>query len=148
MSLRELATNYVGKLVYDNMDSIDLIGKNLLDNMTTKEKNLPTIIMNMYETSTHYHYELEITGVQKEHITLQHTEGYIKVSGERKRHAHISTDQYHKIESVYGKMERKFRLPENANPKTIEASFQNGLLLIKVNKIMENNENTSTIQIT
>lgn len=147
MSLRELATNYVGKLVYDNIDSIDTISKSFMDNMNTKTEKIPTIIMNMYETPTHYHYELEITGVSKEHITLQQTEGYVKVSGERKRHTHISTDQYHKIESVYGKMERKFRLPENANPKNIEASFHNGLLLIKVSKIIENNQNTSTIQI-
>jgi len=146
MSLRQLATDYVGKFVYDNIDTLDAIGKNLMEsiNANSQQPVPPTILMNSYEMNQTYYYELEIPGVGKENIKIQQKEGYIRVSGERKK-LEVS---YQQCESTFGKFERKFRLPEDADPKTILANFQNGMLILLVNKFIENSSDyATTIQI-
>ena len=59
----------------------------------------------------------------------------------------IQKENYHTIESSFGKFERKFRLPIQANPKSIDAKFTNGMLIISVNKIIENDEYMNKIEI-
>ena len=84
---------------------------------------------------------------QQFHIQLQQTEGFIKVSGERKYRNEVQKENYHTIESSFGRFERKFRLPIQADPKTVDAKFKNGMLLITVNKIVEDDDSMNTIEI-
>jgi len=147
MSIKHLASEYVSGFVANNMDTIDQISKNLMGTMTSSMTTNSSIKMNMYEKNNKYYYEFEIPGIEKENIQLQQTEGFIKISGERKYKNEIQKENYHTIESSFGKFERKFRLPIQANPKSIDAKFTNGMLIISVNKIIENDEYMNKIEI-
>jgi len=148
MALRQLlASDYVTGLVTNNMDTIDQMGRSLMGTVSSTMSTISSITMNMYEKDNQYHYEFEIPGISKENIQLQQTDGFIKVSGERKYRNEIQKENYHTIESSYGKFERKFRLPIQADPKTVDAKFKNGMLLLTVNKVIETEENMNTIEI-
>ena len=51
----------------------------------------------------------------------------------------------HVYERVYGKIERMFRLPDNANEDKIEASMKNGVLTVHVPKNPEMEEDKKEI---
>lgn len=147
-ALRQLLTSdYVGKLVTNNMGTIDRVSRNLMGSVSSRSSSMNSITMNMYEKNNKYHYELEIPGIEKENIQLQQTDALIKVSGERRYENEITKEKYHTVESSFGKFERKFRLPIEADPKTVDAIFKNGLLLITVDKIGEDEESMNTIEI-
>jgi HSP20 family protein len=148
MTLRQLlSSDYVTGLVTNNMDSLDQMGRSLMGSVSSTMSTIFSITMNMYEKDNQYHYELEIPGIEKENVQLQQTEGFIKVSGVRKFRNEVQKENYHTIESSYGKFERKFRLPIEADPKTIDAKFKNGMLLLKVNKISDSDESMNSIDI-
>lgn len=143
-----LSSDYVGNsltsLLSNNRETFDQMSRNLMGSINS---SISSITMNMYEKNNKYHYELEIPGIEKEHIKLSQKEGFIRVSGERKFRNEVTRENYHKIESSYGKFERKFRLPVQADPGSLNAEFKNGMLCITVDKITDTDENLNTIQI-
>ena len=56
----------------------------------------------------------------------------IRDRGERK--VNDSKNNYHSIETGYGKFSRSFQLPENINEDKINAKHQDGILSISVMK--------------
>lgn len=148
MTLRQLlSSDYVTGLVANNMDTIDQVGRNLVSSVSGSMTKTPSLTLNMYEKDNKFHYELEVPGIEKDNIKLQQTDGFIKVTAERKMHKEVTKDNYQMVESVYGKFERKFRLPVEADPKTVDAKFKNGMLLISVNKVVEDDEVMKDIEI-
>jgi HSP20 family protein len=45
--------------------------------------------------------------------------------------------QYHRVESHYGTFSRSFSLPDNVNDNSINASYNNGILNVTVDKSEE-----------
>ena len=146
MSISSLATDYIGKslsgLIANNMDTIEQVSKSLVTNVSTTSK----ITMNMYEKNNQYHYEFEVPGIEKDNINLSQKDGFIVIKGERKYKNETKKEDYQVVESVFGKFERRFRLPDQANNKSLKASFKNGMLLLTVDKIDEE-ENMQKIEI-
>jgi HSP20 family molecular chaperone IbpA len=147
MALRTLlSSEYVTGLVANNMETIDKMGRNLMGSIPSIATK-SNIIMNMYEKDNKYNYELEIPGIERENIQLSQKDGFIKVCGKRMYRNGITKENYHTSESSYGTFERKFRLPMEAEPTTLDAKFRNGMLLITVDKIIETDETLTNIEI-
>jgi HSP20 family protein len=86
------------------------------------------------ETETEFEISLQLAGISKEDIKIELVDGKLSISGERKLEKKTDEKKYHKIETQYGAFHRTFVLPEKTNAEAIEASFNNGILQVRIPK--------------
>jgi len=94
-------------------------------------------IVNTREGDDAYYVEVELPGVKKEDISIDVNEDVLTISGERKIKEEQKEENFYKVESVYGKFERSFNLPEDVDTDKIEAKSENGVLEIKIPKVQK-----------
>ena len=94
-------------------------------------------VVNTREADDAYYIEVELPGVKKEDINIDVNEDTLTISGERKVREENKDDNFYKVESVYGKFERSFSLPEDVDTDKIEATSKNGVLEIKIPKVQK-----------
>ncbi len=93
---------------------------------------IPTV--NTREADDAYYIEVDLPGVKKEDINIDVNENVLTISGERKLEDSRANDEFYRVESVYGKFERSFSLPEDVDEDKIEAEAKNGVLIVKIPK--------------
>jgi len=81
-----------------------------------------------------YHLEIDLPGVKKENIEISVNDGILTISGERKLEKKEEKENYTRIESFFGRFERSFKLPADANLDNIEAKYEDGVLKIFIPK--------------
>ncbi len=91
--------------------------------------------INTRETENDYHIEVELPGVKKENVDIQVDGNVLTISGERKVRQEVKEEDYHRIESRYGKFSRSFTLPEKVDIANIQAEFENGILEVTIPKL-------------
>ncbi len=104
-------------------------------------------VVNTREADDAYYIEVELPGVKKEDINIDVNENTLTISGERKIKEEHKDDVFYKVESYYGKFERNFELPEDADLDNIEAKFENGVLEIKIPKVVKVENKPKKIEI-
>jgi HSP20 family protein len=120
----------------------------VLNNATDDKKDLSFIpIVNTREADSAYYIEVELPGIKKENISIDVNDDTLTISGERKTKEHSEDDIFYKVESLYGKFERSFALPEDVDTNKIEASSKNGVLEIKIPKIEKLQKTPKKIEI-
>jgi HSP20 family protein len=81
-----------------------------------------------------YYLEIDLPGVKKEDIDISVNDGVLVVSGERKLEKKEEKPNYTRIESFFGRFERAFKLPSDADLDNIEAKYEDGVLKIFIPK--------------
>lgn len=119
----------------------DIFGKRFSDVMddffndavaTRRTSFAPSI--DISETDTQYIIDVELPGISKKDIDLNFENNTLTISGERKFEKEEDGKQYHRVESHYGSFSRSFSLPDNVEPDSINATYNNGILNITVDK--------------
>ena len=95
--------------------------------------------VNISQDQTAYHVDVDLPGVNKEDIKVDVNDGQLIITGERNLKVEIKEEDYHKIETNYGKFSRTFNLPENVDLESIDASCENGVLSITIPRLEEVN---------
>jgi HSP20 family protein len=90
--------------------------------------------LDIQETEKQYVITMEVPGVDEKEIEITLNDDVLTVRGEKRREHETKAGGYHRIERSYGSFQRALNLPENANQDSIEASFRNGVLTIKIDK--------------
>jgi HSP20 family protein len=93
--------------------------------------------MDLAETVEAYHLSAELPGASEADIEVSVADGVLSVVAEKRAAADSDEARYHVRERSYGRLERRFRLPETADAEAIHASFENGLLEVTVPKRAE-----------
>jgi HSP20 family protein len=94
-----------------------------------------TPAVNTREDERGYYIEVDLPGVKKEDINIDLNDKILTISGERKFKDEVKKENYYKIETSFGKFERSFSIPEDADVDNIEAKAENGVLEIFIPKI-------------
>ncbi|MDX2304428.1 MAG: Hsp20/alpha crystallin family protein [Microscillaceae bacterium] len=90
-------------------------------------------LMNVIETKQAYRIEIAAPGLSKESFKISLHEQVLKIVTDIENSLDAE-EKYLKQEFDFGKLERTFYLPEDANPEQIEAKYEDGLLKITVAK--------------
>jgi HSP20 family protein len=77
-----------------------------------------------------FHIEIDMPGIKKEDIKVDIDGNLLSVSGTRKMKHEVKEEDYYLCESSFGKIERKFTLPEGIDKDKIEAKLHDGQLNI------------------
>ncbi len=86
------------------------------------------------ETDEQFLITAEIPGVKKEDISINLENGRLSLSGKRSFKEEEEGKTFHRVETKYGSFNRSFLLPENIDEDSINASYEDGLLNISINK--------------
>jgi HSP20 family protein len=88
------------------------------------------------ENKEGYSLRFEIPGIAKEDVRIWIEKDMLMVSGEKKQD--LKKDEVrHLGERRFGKFERSFWIPEDADREKVKAEFENGLLIVTVPKAAE-----------
>ncbi|WP_292660754.1 Hsp20/alpha crystallin family protein [Nitratifractor sp.] len=90
--------------------------------------------VNTREADDAYYIEVDLPGVKKEDINIDVKDNVLTISGERNVEEERKEDDFYRVESVYGKFERSFSLPEDVDADKIEAEAKDGVLTVKIPK--------------
>jgi HSP20 family protein len=94
--------------------------------------------VDIYETTDSFVLTAEVPGVSSGEIDVKVVDNQLTLRGERRwdREASAETggEQFHRLESAYGKFERSFNLSERIDVAHISAALDNGVLTVKLPK--------------
>ena len=115
----------------------------LFDNFLSSEDS--KMRCDIYESEGKYHIEMDIPGFNKDEIKIECNKGNIVITAEKKDEEKEEDKKYLRRERVYGKYQRSFYLGDIVEDE-IEASFDNGILHIVVQKV-EDKESKKYIEV-
>ena len=74
----------------------------------------------------------ELAAVKREDIKVSAEDQTLTIEAERHVDSDVQRDRYHHIERGYGSFRRSFTLPATVDASRIEASYQDGLLTVRL----------------
>jgi HSP20 family protein len=74
----------------------------------------------------------DLPGMKKEDVSVEVADGHLVMSGERKREAEETQDNFYRSEREYGSFYRAVRLPEGVKLEDVKATFSDGVLEVSV----------------
>lgn len=90
--------------------------------------------IDVYEREDSFIVRTELPGVRKEDVDISVTGDTLTIKGERKAPMDVKEEQYHRSEAFYGSFTRSITLPSMLDAEKIEATYENGILEIKIPK--------------
>ena len=91
--------------------------------------------VDIYETEDDIVIEAEVPGMSKEDVDIQVRDNTLILKGERKMERAAKEEGYHRVERVYGGFARSFMLPSTVDQDRITATYDRGVLHIKMPKV-------------
>ena len=79
--------------------------------------------------------EADMPGIKKEDIKVSVEDDVLSISAERTQSEEEKKKGFHRIERSWGSLCRSFTVGDNVDADKIEATYENGVLKIKVPKI-------------
>lgn len=86
------------------------------------------------ETSDNYLICADLPGVPRDQIKVEFNEGRLTISGERSSEKVSDENRVHRVERTFGRFERSFQMPNDANGEQVQARFEDGVLEVLVPK--------------
>ena len=97
------------------------------------------------ETESEVVVRIEVPGVEKEDCRVRIEGNTLFVSGEKRWQRETIDSLYHVMERAYGTFERSISLPRNVDIDRAEASYKNGVLMIRLPKLVAETGKNITI---
>ncbi len=101
------------------------------ENMTMPEWAPAVDIM---EDDKEYLIKVELPEVEKDAVKVTVEGGTLTISGERKAEKEEKNRKFHRVERFYGRFERSFNIPDDAENSKVNAEFKDGVLRVHLAK--------------
>jgi HSP20 family protein len=115
-----------------------LLGLNRRGALNGDEENITVPewapLVDIAEDDKEYLIKMELPEVQKEDVKVTVENGTLTISGERKAETEEKGRKFHRLERYYGRFERNFSLPEDADSSNVKAEFKDGMLRVHLTK--------------
>jgi HSP20 family protein len=93
-----------------------------------------TPLVDVVEESDAYVFHADLPGVAKENVDITFEDNILTIAGERGRREETEASQSRRIERRYGRFARSFALPSQVDTQKVEATFKDGVLIVRVPK--------------
>lgn len=90
--------------------------------------------MDLVETEDKLVLRADLPGVDRDDIEIEVKDGVLSVSGERKAQHEEKREGYHRVERSFGRFSRALELPKGVEPQSVSASFDKGVLEVRMPK--------------
>jgi HSP20 family protein len=93
--------------------------------------------MDLIETDEHFVLRADLPGMDEDDIKIELEDGTLTVSGERKAEHESKHEGYYRVERAFGGFSRSLALPKGVDPENVNASFDRGVLEVRIPKPAE-----------
>jgi HSP20 family protein len=90
--------------------------------------------MDLVESGDHFVLRADLPGMGEDDIKIELEDGTLTVSGERKAEHEANEEGYYRVERAFGSFSRSLTLPKGVNPDEVSASFDRGVLEVRIPK--------------
>jgi HSP20 family protein len=77
----------------------------------------------------------EVPGMTKEDLDVSIEDGVLTLRGEKKSEGTSEGKDFHRVERLYGRFERRIQLPQNVDAEKVTAGYQDGVLKLTMPKV-------------
>ncbi len=88
----------------------------------------------LVETETEYVLRADLPGLSEGDVSIELDENVLTISGERKAEHEARKEGYYRVERATGAFSRSLTLPDGVKPDSITASFDRGVLEVRIPK--------------
>jgi HSP20 family protein len=114
-------------------------------NGTTLRRWIPP--MDLVETDEHFVLKADLPGLDEGDVNIEVEDNVLTVSGERKAEHEDKREGYVRVERAYGSFRRSLTLPEGIDPEAVSASFEKGVLEVRIPKPEQRKPRKVAIQV-
>jgi HSP20 family protein len=93
-----------------------------------------TPAMDLVETDEHFVLRADLPGLTESDVNIELEDNVLTVSGERNAEHESKGEGFYRVERAFGSFSRSLTLPKGIDPESVAASFQNGVLEVRVPK--------------
>lgn len=93
-----------------------------------------SLALDVAEEKDAYLVKASVPGVKPEEIDVSMVNNVLTIRGEMKEDQEIKEEEYHLRERRYGSFMRSVTLPDSVDAEQIEATYENGVLTLRVPK--------------
>lgn len=90
--------------------------------------------MDLVETDNEFVLRTDLPGMTEEDVNIELEDNVLTVSGERKAEHEERKEGYYRVERASGRFSRSLTLPEGVKAEGIQASFDKGVLEVRIPK--------------
>ena len=90
--------------------------------------------MDLVESADHFLLRADLPGMSEEDIEIELEDGTLTVSGERKAEHEQREEGFYRVERAFGAFSRSLTLPKGIDADAVSASFDRGVLEIRIPK--------------
>jgi HSP20 family protein len=106
--------------------------------LTVDEENITVPewapLVDIAEDDKEYLVKVELPEVSKDDVNVTVESGTLTISGERKAEKEQKGRKFHRVERFYGRFERSFTIPDDAEADNVKAEFKDGVLRVHLAK--------------
>jgi HSP20 family protein len=90
--------------------------------------------MDLVETDEHFVLRADLPGVDENDVKVELEDNVLTIAGERRHEEEAKGGGYYRLERATGVFSRSLTLPEGINPEAVQASFDKGVLEVRIPK--------------
>src|SRR3954471_202801 len=103
--------------------------------------------MDLVETGDHFVLGAHPPGLSEADVNIEVEDRVLTISGERKAEHETTKEGFHRVERAFGAFSRSLTLPEGVDPEGVAASFDRGVLEVRIPKPEEKKPRKITIDV-
>jgi HSP20 family protein len=103
--------------------------------------------MDLVETDDHFVLRADLPGLTESDVSIELEDNVLTISGERKAEHEEKKEGYYRVERSFGQFRRSLTLPEGVDPAGIGATFDKGVLEVRIPKPQERKPRRVAIQV-
>ena len=103
--------------------------------------------MDLVETDEHFVLRADLPGLSEEDVSIELEDNVLTVSGERKAEHEEKKEGFYRVERSFGQFRRSLTLPEGVDADKIAATFDKGVLEVRIPKPEERKPRKVAIQV-
>jgi HSP20 family protein len=103
--------------------------------------------MDLVETEEHFVLRADLPGLSEEDVSIELEDSVLTVAGERKAEHEDKKEGFYRLERSFGQFRRSLTLPEGVDADGIMASFDKGVLEVRIPKPEERKPRRVAIQV-
>jgi HSP20 family protein len=103
--------------------------------------------MDLVEADDHFVLKADLPGLDENNVAIEVEGDVLTVAGERQEEHERTGEGYHRIERSFGSFRRSLTLPEGVDPEAVTASFDKGVLEVRIPKPEERKPRRVAIQV-
>jgi HSP20 family protein len=90
--------------------------------------------MDLVETEDDFVLRADLPGIVESDVSIEVENNVLTISGERKSEHEERHEGYYRVERATGSFARSLSLPEGIDPDAVTATFDNGVLTVRIPK--------------